>query len=274
MNLHAQSKHEFSISGFGGLSGLNYDVMEGSQKSGFGGGGGLGYHYFFNEQWSVGTGVELAFFNAAYNSDGADLRYMTKDKNDGVFEFRSKVGSYEEKQSAMLLQIPLMLQYQTGDRHQFYAALGGKAGIPIAAKYKISAVALQNAGQYDYEIYEYTTQQFMGFGTFNLPASDDKLNFKTAFFLSAEIGGKFKLSDKHNLYVGVYLDYGLNNILETQDLASLPPLVEYNSQNPSKYAVNSILKSKSTEAFTEKLSPMAVGIKLRLAFGKGSVERE
>jgi len=39
------------------------------------------------------------------------------------------------------------------------------------------------------------------------------------------------------------------------------------SQNPREFTVNSILQSKSTQAFTEKLSPMAVGIKLRLAFG-------
>jgi len=274
VSLHAQNRHEISVSGFGGLSTLKYDVTFGSPKIGFGGGGGLGYHLFFSPQWGLGTGAELALFSAKYNHDGLDLRYPTKDMDGDAFNFSSKAGNYEETQSAMLVQIPLMLQFQTGDNHQFFVAFGGKAGIPVTAKYKTSALSIQNSGYYAEEHYEYATRKFMGFGSFNLPAGDHELKFKTAFFFSAEIGGKFKLTDASKLYIGVFLDYGLNNILETQNSASLPHFIEYNSQNPREFVVNSILQSKSTEPFTEKLNPMAVGLKLRLAFGKGSIERE
>ena len=268
VSLHAQNKYEISFSGFGGLSALKYDVTEGSRNFGFGGGFGLGYHLFFLPQWGVGTGVEFAFYGARYNLDGIDLRYPTKDMDGATFEFRTKAGAYEEKQSAGLVQIPLMFQYQTGDHQQFFAAFGCKVGVPVTAKYKTSAVSLQNSGYYSEENYEYTTRRFAGFDSFNLPAGNSDLTFNAAFCLSAEIGGKFKLTDANSLYVGVYFDYGLNNMAETKDL---PSFIEYNSQNPTDFAVNSILQSKSTQAFTEKISPMAVGIRLRLAFGKAGM---
>ena len=274
MSVHAQNRHEISFSGFGGMSNLKYEATFGNPKIGFGGGFGLGYQVFFSPQWGLGTGAEFAFFNAGYNLDGIDLRYPTKDMDGNAFVFSSKAGKYEETQSAGLVQIPLMLQFQTGDNHQFFVAFGGKAGIPVTAKYKTSALSIQNSGFYAEENYEYATRKFMGFGLFNIPADNSELKFKTAFFFSAEIGGKFRLTDANKLYIGVFLDYGLNNIVETQNLASLPHFIEYNSQNPREFAVNSILQSKSTEAFTEKLSPMAVGIKLRLAFGKGSIEQK
>ena len=266
MSLNAQNKNEFSLSGFGGLSGLKYDLTVGSPKTGFGGGFGLGYQLLFSPEWGIVTGVEFALYNAKCDVDGIDLRYMTKDMENSSFEFRSKVGNFEESQKASLLQIPVMLQFQKGEHHQFFAALGGKVGIPIAAKYKTSTLSLQNSGYYAFEEYTYTTQRFMGFGAINVPAADDKFKVKTAFFLSAEIGGKMVLSEKVYLYVGLYLDYGLNNILDAP--SQLPPFIEYNSQSPKDFKSNSIFTSQNTKAFTEKINPMAVGIRMRLALGK------
>jgi len=270
-SLHAQNKHEISLSGFGGLSGLKYDVTAGSQKSGFGGGFGLGYAMFFSENMGVRTGLELGFFGATYNSDGAELKYAAKDNENTSFEFRSKAGAYEETQSAMLLQIPIMLQYQTG---KIYGALGAKVGIPASAKYKTSAMSVQNSGFYAEENFEYTTQTFMGFGKFDLPAGDYDLTLKTAVFLSVEIGGKFKLSDDFSLYAGVFVDYGLNNIVETRRTslaqstsATSLPLIEYNAQSPRDFGVNSVVGA----GIADKINPIAAGVKLRFALGKGSL---
>jgi len=264
LSLNAQNKHEFSLSGFGGLSGLKYDVTAGSQKTGFGGGFGMGYIMFFSPEWGIGTGVEFALYSAKFDVDGMDVRNMTKDKENNSFEFRSKLGKYDETQSVTMLQIPVMLQFQKGDQHHFYVALGGKVGIPVAAKYKTSAMSLQNSGYYAFEEYTYTTQQFLGFGPFNLPAAEKKLSLKTAFFLSAEIGGKWKLSEKFWFGAGVYLDYGLNSIADTGSL----PLIEYNTQNPKEFTVNSIINSgNNTQSLCDKITPIAVGVKLRLVFG-------
>jgi CxxC motif-containing protein len=182
-------------------------------------------------------------------------------------------GKDGEKQNAMMAQIPLTLQFQTGNKHRFYAAVGGKAGIPVNAKSKSSGATIQNYDYYADENYEYTTQEFMGFGTFTGRDTDDDLKFKTAFLASAEAGMKWKLKEGLSLYVGAYIDYGLNNICKEDNNSQL---VAYNIANPKDFTVNSIMNSQYTQSgtaqpFTDKVFPMSAGLKVRLAFGKGSM---
>ena len=135
--LFAQHQHELSVYSGGGLSTLAYKPTFGEQKHGLGGHFGLGYHFFFTPNWGLGTGVELACYHARFKMNNLDIRYMTTDRDGDRFEFRSTVNNYEEKQRAMLLQIPLMLQFQTNkadSKRQFFAAAGGKAGFPMKGK--------------------------------------------------------------------------------------------------------------------------------------------
>jgi len=263
VSLHAQTSHEFSLSGFGSFFGLNYKVTEGSRQNGFDGGGEFSYHLFFHPHWGMRIGVEAAFLSSKYSSDGITLSYMTKDMNGANFEFRSTAGNYQETQKTMLLQIPLMFQFQTKGKNRYYLALGGKVGIPVIAKYKTADVTIQNTAYYEFEGYEYTTQHFMGFGEFELPADVKKMSFKPAFMLSAETGGKFFVSDVVGLFFGVYFDFGLNNI------AKIPEALEfiaYNPQNPTDFTQNSILNSQIAKSITDKVIPMAVGLKFGLMF--------
>jgi len=275
---YAQHKHEFSAYGGGGLSALNYKVTVGEQKPGLGGHFGLGYHFFFSPAWGLGTGVELASYNAKFNADALSVSYITLDMDGNAFEFRSAASGYEETQCAMMLQIPLMLQFQTGGDHRFYAAAGGKVGIPLNGKYSTTA-SFSNSGYYAYENSLYDTQEFMGFGNFPNKKVKGDLDFKAAFFVSAETGVKWRLSDELSLYTGAYIDYGLNK----QNIASRSSLVEYNQANPPEFTVNSILTTDfpffpsvssslataQRQYYTDKIKPIAAGIKLRLAFSSG-----
>ena len=278
------AQHEFSVYSGGGLSTLNYDVTAGKQKNGLGGHFGLGYQYLFAPKWGVGTGVELAFYNARYNASNLFSTYMTTDIQGADFQFRSEINNLKEKQRAAMLQIPLMLYHQSkkteNSNRQYYGAVGGKIGIPLKGKYRATA-DLSNAGYYAHENSLYDTQEFMGFGNFPNRKANGELDFKTTFFASAEAGVKWNLNDKYSLYTGVYFDYGLNNIKKQQDVSSTSPIVEYNKTNPTEFAVNSVLQSQyygfgrgvvmsgAPQAFTDKVIPIAVGIKLKLALGKG-----
>ena len=64
---------------------------------------------------------------------------------------------------------PVLLHLQLGN---FYLAGGVKAGIPLSSRYSCSASMLRNSGYYSEDSYTYTTQKFMGFGTFNDIYSD------------------------------------------------------------------------------------------------------
>jgi len=270
-NVFAQNQFEFSVSGGGGFAPLHYQPTTGKQKAGFGGHVGLGLHIPFSQKWSVETGAEVACYNSTFTMDNMYTRYSTFDINGTTFEFRNQLSGYEEKQHALLVQIPLMLQFKTGGTRQFYIAAGGKVGIPLTSKYTLSAATINNSGYYAEENSVYDTQTFAGFGPFANRTANGNLDFKVAFLASVEAGVKWRLGDKLSLYTGAYLDYGLNNIMKTKTASALPPIVEYNSDNPPAFAVNSIMRSQymqdKVQTFTDKVKPIAAGIKLRLAFG-------
>lgn len=265
ITVHAQqSKHEFFVYGGGGLSTLNYSVSVGEQKSGLGGLAGVGYTFFFTPNWGLTTGAELALYNSTFKLNNLLVVEKVFDIENETFEFNSTISNYEERQTAGFLQIPLMLQFQSGGKHQFYVAAGGKAGIPVIKTYKSEGATLQNAGYYSYESYTYTTQEFLGFGTFTGRGSDGNLDFKVAFFASAETGVKWRLSPNISLYTGVYMDYGLNNAVDNQT----SPFVDY----AGNLALNSILHATyrdnkdNLQAYSDKVTPLAAGVKVRLAF--------
>lgn len=260
-------RHEIILYGSFGLSTLKYNVNIGKQVDGLGGQFGVGYHFFFIPKLGIRIGVDFSLHNASFTLDNSSLRYMTTDIEDSVFEFRSTVNNYKEKQYVIMLNIPLMLQFQTGAKHQFYVAAGGKVGLPLSGKYNSSKATVYNSGYYDMENYEYTTQLFMGFGQFS--GSSRYLKFKTAFFASAEIGAKWMMRDGYKFYTGVYLDYGLNNIAKQRSEPS--QFLKYNTARPSDFAVNSIIESQYSQngelkSFTNKIFPIAAGVKLMLAF--------
>ena len=266
--LSAQNnRHEIVLYAGGGLSSLKYNATIGKQRDGLGGQIGLGYNFFFIPNLGIKTGVEFSLHNASFTLDHFDFQHDATDIENSPFEFRCTLNNYKERQSLVMLQIPLMLQFQIGDKHQFYAAAGGKVGFPLSAKYNSSKIAIYNSGYYEEEDCEYTTQLFMGFGQFS--GSSGNLKFKTAFFASAEIGVKWMMKGEYSFYTGLYMDYGLNNIVKPRS----EPLqfLEYNTDHPSDFTVNSIIESKylqntELELFTNKIIPITAGIKLILAF--------
>lgn len=269
--LNGQSRHEFSVYAGGGLSSLNYKTTIGDQKDGFGGSFGLGYHYFFTDNIALGTGLELSLYNAKATFNSLSDKYITKDIDGNSFEFRSTVTNYEEKQNSMFVNIPVMLQYQFEGENKFYIAAGGKIGIPVSGKYKTEGATIKNSGHYTEDDLDHMDQEFLGFGTFTGRDMDEDVDFKVAFMLSLELGMKWKIGETMSLYTGAYLDYGLNDI---QKDSRTDNFVAYNTASPKDFKTSSILTSKysldgaTVMTFTDKVSPIAAGIKIRLAFGK------
>ena len=224
------SQHEISIFGGGGISGLHYSATVGHPKSGFGGQFGLGYRFFFSPELGAGVNIGISQYKTDFHAENINLSYGATDMEGAIFDFRSSVNGYEENQNVTFLQIPVVLQYQL---RNYYVAGGFKAGIPLSGKYGSTVYALKNSGYYFEDNYEYTTQKFMGFGTFNGIDSKGDLEFKTAFSITFESGLKLKF-DKLFLYVGVYFDYGLNNTIDKTTLQ----FVEYNKANPDVFVLN------------------------------------
>jgi len=263
------AKQELSLWGAGGLSTLKYDAVIGDKKNGIGGAFGVGYNYFFTEQWSIGSGIELAFYNSKTEMNNFSDVYNSND-GEYQFEFRTDVDQYIEKQNTLLVNIPVMVQFQLPvlGNNQFYAAAGGKIGIPVSKKFKVTDASFSNTAYYAQWDSSVEELEFMGFGDFTRKDVKGNTDLKVAYMLSLETGMKWKLPNTLALYTGAYFDYGLNDISKTNDKR----LIEYNMKNPEDFIHNSVLSSKytvdgKTVSFTDKVRPMAVGIKVRLAFG-------
>jgi len=260
-------RHQLSVWGAGGLSSLLYSPSFGDHSFGLGGAFGLGYTFYFSKNFGILTGAELAFYNAKMKVDGLMDNYPVVDPTDGNdVDFRTRFYNYEEKQRMMNVNIPLALQFQTGGNHKFFASLGFKLGIPVSGKYKASDGSLVTSGYYEVWNQEFWEPVYLGYGTFYGDGQKKDIDFKLSYMGTAEAGVKWRLNRILSLYTGLYFEYGFNDIVKERDNRFLV----YNSANPANPTINSTLTSEytekgRTESFTDRVSPMAVGLKLRLA---------
>jgi len=256
LSASAQIAHEFSINGGGGLSALNYKLSSGEKKPGFGGEFGVGYTCLFAKTVGVHVGAGVGLYNATATFDGVAIETdnLTDDEGDR-FKLRSTLNNYEESQNAMFLNIPVMVQFQTGVVHKFYAMGGVKIGIPLSGKYEVSSDAtITNEAYYPEYDNWLLDQTFAGYGTFNDIGSDGKIEYKISAALALEAGVKWNIGTLLALYTGAWFDYGVTNI------AKETSFVNYNNDDPADFTVNSAVASAA-----DKINIMAVGVKVRLA---------
>ena len=265
----AYCPHEVSVWGAGGLSSLSYSPEFGDRSSKLGGAFGLGYTYFFHRDFGVLAGVELAFYGSSFKlNDLPSSSYRTvdiDDENTQNIDYKTQVKNYEERQSMMNINIPLMLQYRTDvfDGHKFYAGLGFKFGFPVSGKYEIlKGSTLSASGDYyDSHKQELFEGRDLGYGDFNIRQKGD-IGVRFSFMGAAEAGMKWNLNHPVlSLYTGLYFEYGFNDIVKTHSKQF------YDNEKPTRGAhqVNTVLTSEHDgKSFTSRVSPMAFGLKVRL----------
>ena len=293
-------KHEFSISGFGGLSTLNYKVnvpqnpyIDGvDRKMGLGGGVGLDWTYHFDKHWGIRLGLQGALYTskaeAAVSLSERDLPELLMF---GQFPIQKIDADGNEKQRAVYAQVPLMVQWMTPvGNHHFYAALGGKFGMRLWDNYKqtvnIDVTAAKYGDAVDNLPHANAPRRaaidglFMGEDVNSVERGDIRLK-RFDVMGSAEAGLRWTLGNGVGLYTGLYFDYGflntapevvnvgLTNVTEHSILAEeivtniFPPFD--NNQVPTH---NTATRATSYR-LVDKVHKMAGGLVLRLSFGKG-----
>ena len=254
-------EHEFSVYGSTGLSTINYKLSSSDKRGGFGGDFGLGYTFLIeNEyQWGFHTGMGVGFYNATTNVDGKTFVTPGLIDNDThldmkyrIFDLHTTLSDYKEKHTIISLNIPIMAKFSV-DR--YYAFGGFKFGFPLGGKFQTKGTTLTNAAHYT-EIDNWArVQTLSGYGTYKDRNSNGKMKFDASTLLSLEGGVKFRLSKVLLLYTGVYFDYGLNNILPSENY-----FINYYTEAPADFSTNSVI---SVDA--KNVKPMAIGVKVRLA---------
>lgn len=258
--LQAQTRQEVGISLGGGLSSLNYkDVSKSiSDRAGFTVGG--TYTYFLTENWGLKSGLELSYYHSKAEIESISGAVDAVDDEKEAFEYRYSIGGYTETQNSYLVNIPLMLQFQTNRYNaisNFYASGGIKVGIPVSTKYKTNISSIKTQGYYSSTNVVYDLP-FRGFGTFPDQHVKGSINSNIQVAASLEFGVKTKVGEKLFIYSGLYCDYGLTNLAKKNKT-----FLEYNTDAPQTIKTSSILNSSS---FVNKVNTMSIGVKVNLSF--------
>ncbi|GHU86289.1 hypothetical protein FACS1894153_3070 [Bacteroidia bacterium] len=293
------SKDEFTIWGGGGLSILHYNPVVGVRNNHLGGLFGLGYIHNFSQHWGIIFGLEASFYrsslyvsNLSDNYNASDLDpYFANQK----FNFRYRINKYEEEQRLWNMNIPIVVQYQTPiwKIHKYFVAVGFKLGIPIDAKYKSTAESIESYGFYPEYNQVLNEPKVLGFGKFDNQTIKGKFDFDLAYIGTIETGVKWDVGNGVNLYTGLFLDYGFNDIVKKHKHDKR--FVDYNSYHDGHFTtINSALESQYTtndnsigiefgpysnhngdvKPLTSAVRPVSVGIKLRFSFGSSDPNRK
>jgi hypothetical protein len=266
-----QYDNEFTVSLGVGSSALKYQLNEGPSKSGFGWELGVAYSYYFNRTVGISFGLEAGMFSSSVEikNISCEQEIQTPPGLSGRFLLQANYDGLKEKQSALLLQIPVMLQFQfpVSEKGFFFLGTGLKAGLPISSKWNQDIARLTTTGYSEYTHQHYANMPNHGFSTYpNLNASG-RLELKSPVSFALEGGLKFAVGESQYMYAGIFLDYGLNDIYNATTHTAL---LEYNNASPVDYSYKSIL---TTDHYSvpDGIKPFAVGIKIKMGFGSGKV---
>jgi outer membrane protein OmpA-like peptidoglycan-associated protein len=267
--------HELNLWMAGGLSTLNYRPNIGKANTGTGYAFGIGYTHYLSRNWGVSIGMEYAFYHRNISIENIRSSYTTHDTDNNPIEYRSLVDSYKEHQRSGLLSIPLTLIYRMGKDNRYYVSLGFKPGIPVYGRYTGSGSTVTTSGYYTDFHQEEIWQDDLGYGTFPVRTMEKPLKMGLSCTGTLEAGMKWNVGIGTDLYTGIYMDYGLNNVARGGGKIQKSHFIGYNYDNPSEPHINGLLTSvygspDNRLAFMEKVSPLAIGIKLKLAFAVGS----
>jgi len=259
-----RQQHELSFHAGGGLSTLLYDLQTGKHSNGAGVQIGAGYTYFFLPDWGFRTGLEIALYRAGASlTDFTDRYDVRGDIPRNNYTFSYATARYNETQQALYLNIPLMLQFQSGMNYKKYIAFGVKVGLPLNATASTKKYEISTKGYFPEEGRTYDDLPQFGFGEFEYLKHRTGLdNLKLNFMLSAEAGLKWKVARGNDVYTGLYVDYGLNNVQKTNDKTFVKSTL-----SADKPEMSPLIESQYAGApFTEMIKPFAFGIKLRFTF--------
>jgi len=260
--------HELSVNIGGGVSSFQTQPSQGDNLMQLTGTVGLGYHFFFNPQWGIGSGVNFAAYKGGIIINNYEDKQTSVNTETGhTFDFLVSSSIYKETQQTTMIIIPLMAQYQTEGETAFYVSLGFKTGIPFLAKSQ-SKGAYTTKGYYQNLNVTYEDLPDYGFVT-NQPFPGNKtgIRVKPVLIASTELGIKCRLDESTSLYIGIYADCGLTNMSKKGNKDN-HNLVVYQFSSPAQLEYNTAAGS-----YAKKLTPFAVGINLRFAYGRETLRR-
>lgn len=257
-NYGQDKKQEFSIS-VGGPFSFIKAASVGQSVNGNGISAGLRYSYYLNEGLSIGIGVEYQTYSSDFKFGSLSGQYNSVDAENEAFQFRYRAANYREEQKMGYINVPIGIQFETPGTSKLYVAAGAKIGFASSGNYQSTISNLTTSGYYPQFNVELFSPAFAGFAsTDNVKTPEQNLNNKVSYSATFETGLKQVISNRNSIYIGAYLDYGLNDVYNKNTANNL---VQYNPELPVVLKYNSV----SSSGFVTNGRLVSYGLKLRVA---------
>lgn len=139
----------FDVNVSGGVQTPSYSPLNSgiSHTSGIGGGVSIGYKHFFNDNFGIGTGFGVSFYNAYGKCQFVDRDSIMDASWEKIADVTTSYMQWTEKQKFAQLEIPIGAYYQReiGYRMSFQAGGGLLLGFPVGARYYITEGSIQQS---------------------------------------------------------------------------------------------------------------------------------
>ena len=251
-----------------GVNNLSYNLQNGTEKGLSGNSIDAGYSFFFSPNWGFQAGFGLQTFGAL-----STLNYIYKtpavDTDGDSYELRINYKNWKEKQRALFIDMPVSIQYRywigkdlglvDKNKLALLVSLGAKVSIPLNAHYKTTGGEIVTTGYFSKWNLELKDMPQHGFLTIT-DTYTGNVSLKPSYVGILDFGVLYNLNERLDLYLGTYVNYGLNNILTAGSKQVYQPDGVYNGT----------LASSQTDNLKLKAFGLKVGVFLRLGKTKSS----
>lgn len=219
---------------------------------------GLEYSFEVAPGWRIKTGLESSFLSMDWSEESHKMSQVVAAPSglpsNSVFRVNVDIDGLQEKWKLTMLNIPLMVEFNTSGKHLFYGAAGIKLGLPLSTSSHLTYNTMTTFGQSDFTNQEYRNMPDHGFSTYNNGAYDNEPDLSLSYIAALQAGMMWQLAPNMKLITGFYLDYGLNKMWNNES-----ELFTYRASG--NHQLNSIVKSYSSLSYGVELG-------IRVSFGK------
>lgn len=173
---------------------------------------GLQYDYYLAPNWSMGLGVQYASQTTDFTGRNLKGSSQETDWENEAFTFSYEGKKYKEQWKVSQFHIPLTVHYVGKGETALYIRTGIQYSLMMNTKATLTWDQLQTSGYFpQYNLYLDQDLLYAGFGYQEQVEHKTDVELKNRWAWIGEFGVKHNLRDNQNLYVGLYVDLGLNN---------------------------------------------------------------
>lgn len=255
------NKHEVGVSVQGGYLGMQnslpYDLKS---DGGTSLGAGIHYDYHLSRKFSVGIGGIYTMNTAKYEKNRFEGSLPVTDYEGAKFLLRYKTSSLSEKLTLNQLNIPLTVAY-TMDNNLYFRT-GVQIGLSMTSEVETTFNQLETEGYFPQYELVLTEPNYLGLGALGTKKETKDVDVNTRIAWVGEVGYKYELAERQNLYFGLYFDIGLNDNKKSNNEANTTSLLGYKpvEENPLIY-------NNAYDNAAYKLKTYTIGIKVKYGFG-------